>query len=82
MNVRTENWVVIVLNVEETLHSLKGNGFKYEMKVEHRKANRQLLERKDLLAVLPTGYRKLRVLVTRRTEATCMSSDHNSTNQH
>ena len=43
-------------HLQETLHSLEGNGFKYELKVEHRKAITQLLERKDLVAVLPTGY--------------------------
>lgn len=57
--------------LEETLHE---NCLKYELKVEQKKSIKQLFERRDLLAVLPTGYGKslifqLLVLVARRAEA-------------
>ena len=42
----------------ETLRSLEDNGMKFVRKAEQKKAIRQLFEKKDLLAVLPTGYGK------------------------
>ena len=56
-------------HLQETLHSMEGNSFKYELKVEQRKAIRQLLEGRDLPAILPTGYEKLHMLDVRRAEA-------------
>lgn len=53
---------------------MEENGLKFVLKVEQKKAIRQLFKRKDLLAVLPTGYGKslifqLLVLLARRVEA-------------
>jgi len=59
--------------LQETFHSFEENGFKYELKVGQRKAIRQLFERRDVLAVLPTSYAKSLifscVLVARTAEA-------------
>ena len=40
----------------ETLRSLEESGLKFALKAEQKKAIRHLFERKDVLAVLPTGY--------------------------
>ena len=42
----------------ETLRSLEESGLKFALKAEQKKAIRHLFERKDVLDVLPTGYRK------------------------
>ena len=42
----------------ETLRSLEESGLKFALKAEQKKAIRHLFERKDVLAVLPTGYGK------------------------
>ena len=42
----------------ETLRSLEESGLKFPLKAEQKKAIRHLFERKDVLAVLPTGYGK------------------------
>ena len=43
---------------QEALHLLERNCVNYELRVEQRKAIRQLLEGKDLPAVLLTGYKE------------------------
>ena len=48
----------VELLLGETLRSLKENGIKFVIKAEQKRAIRQLFEKKDLLAVLPTGYGK------------------------
>ena len=48
--------------LEETLRCLEENGFKFVLKAEQKKAIRQLFEKKDLLAVLPTGYARERYI--------------------
>ena len=40
----------------EMLRSLEESGLKFALKAEQKKAIRHLFERKDVLAVLPTGY--------------------------
>ena len=42
----------------KTLRSLEESGLKFALKAEQKKAIRHLFERKDVLAVLPTGYGK------------------------
>ena len=42
----------------EMLRSLEESGLKFALKAEQKKAIRHLFERKDVLAVLPTGYGK------------------------
>ena len=46
------------LLLKETMRSLEENGIKFMLKVEQKTAIRHLFEKKDLLAVLPTGYGK------------------------
>ena len=48
----------VELLLVETLRSLEENGIKFVIRAEQKKAIRQLFEKKDLLAVLPTGYGK------------------------
>ena len=46
------------LLLKETIRSLEENGIKFMLKAEQKTAIRHLFEKKDLLAVLPTGYGK------------------------
>ena len=48
----------VELLLGETLRSLEENGIKFVIKAEQKRGIRQLFEKKDLLAVLPTGYGK------------------------
>ena len=44
--------------LKETIRSSEENGIKFILKAEQKTAIRHLFEKKDLLAVLPTGYGK------------------------
>ena len=45
-------------NLRETLSVLEKKGFRFTLKPDQEKALRHLYDRKDLIAVLPTGYGK------------------------
>jgi ATP-dependent DNA helicase RecQ len=57
--------------LEEVLNSLRNIGLDFDLKEEQREAIQQLHDKKDLMAVLPTGYGKslifqLLILMARR----------------
>ena len=75
------------LHLLESLSLLEENGLNIVLKVEQRKAIKQLFEKKDLLAVLPTCYGKslifqLLVLLARAEDETACLLGYNPTLKH